>query len=44
MVTLPYFSLDYNAGFIAGSSKPEHADVHIDDNSTRHTQMVGAKD
>jgi hypothetical protein len=43
LVTLSYFSLDYNIGSVAGSSGPGHAEVYINANSTRHTRMVGAQ-
>jgi len=39
----PYIPLDYNIGFVAGSFKPRHEKDQIDDNFTRHTQMVGEK-
>jgi len=43
LVTIPYFSLDYNIGYVFGSFEPGHAKDHLDDNFARHTWKVGAK-
>jgi len=42
--SIPYFSLDYNIAYVASSFEPGHVEDHIDDNFTRHTRMVAAKD